>query len=60
MIADSFSKTSKDRIFTVLHEIDLKVGRVKKKGIIFVGLSRVGKSTAYNWTIRHPLEAKIE
>lgn len=60
MIADEFSKASKDRIFTVLNEIDLKVDRVKKKGIVFVGMSRVGKSTAYNWTIKHPLEAKIE
>lgn len=49
------SKSFKDRIFTVLNEIDQKVETVLKKGIVFVGLTRVGKSTAYNWAIRHPL-----
>lgn len=49
------SNPFKDRTFTVLNDIDQKVDKVKKKGIVFVGHSRVGKSTAYNWVIKHPL-----
>ena len=55
MIEAKPSNAFKDRVFTVLNEIDQKVEKVKKKGIVFVGLTRVGKSTAYNWTIKHPL-----
>lgn len=41
-------------------EIDDTVGRVKRKAIVLVGLTRVGKSTSYNWILRHPLETKKE
>lgn len=55
MIQDKPSNAFKDRIFTVANDIDIKVDTVKKKGIVLVGLSRAGKSTAYNWIIKHPL-----
>jgi GTP-binding protein EngB required for normal cell division len=44
----------------VAKEIDDKVATVKKKAIVLVGLSRVGKSTSYNWILRHPLLAAKE
>lgn len=50
-------ESSQERLFTVMDEIDKKVSTIKKKAILYVGLSRVGKSTSYNWSIGHPLKA---
>lgn len=48
----------KERLFLVMKNIDQRVATIKKKAIILVGLSRVGKSTAFNWIYGHPLTAR--
>ncbi len=43
-----------------MNEIDQKVANKKTKAILFVGLTRVGKSTSFNWVSRVPLKAVKE
>jgi tRNA U34 5-carboxymethylaminomethyl modifying GTPase MnmE/TrmE len=49
-----------EELFTVMHEIDERVKMVKKEAIMLVGLTRVGKSTCYNWALNHPLKSEKE
>ncbi len=39
---------------------DIKTRRLKKRCIVFVGLTRVGKSTCYNWVSRKVLRGVDE
>lgn len=57
MIAEHFHR---EALFTVANDIDKKVLSVKPKGTLLVGLSRVGKSTLFNWMNNHPLLAVKE
>ncbi len=44
-------------LFEVLNDIDLKLVSKKKKAILLVGLTKVGKSTVFNWLSKIPLRA---
>jgi ABC-type thiamine transport system ATPase subunit len=39
-------------LFDTILQIDLKAKKIKKKCIIYVGLTGVGKSTCFNWAAR--------
>ena len=51
-------KKHKEKLFLVMKNIDQRVASIKKKAILLVGLSRVGKSTAFNWLNGYPLTAR--
>lgn len=57
MIAETFRR---EALFAVANDIDKRVSSVNSKATVLVGLSRVGKSTSFNWILRHPLLAVKE
>ena len=42
--------------FDMTLDTDMKAKKLKKRCIVFVGLTRVGKSTCYNWVSRKVLK----
>ncbi len=49
---------SSENIFTVTEKGDRKIMEAHEHAIIFVGLTRVGKSTVFNWVLKKPMVGK--
>ncbi len=47
-------------MFDVQLQTDVKLDRLNKRCIVFVGLTRVGKSTCYNWVSKKVLRGVDE
>lgn len=42
-------------LFTVLNQGTLNIKNSMRKAIVMVGLTRAGKSTAFNWVLKKPM-----
>jgi len=47
-------------LFQVLEEGDRKIKQIHKQAILFVGLSRSGKSTSFNWALGHQMKGVVK
>jgi ribosome biogenesis GTPase A len=48
-------KVDTSNIFTITEKGDRKILESHSRAIILVGLTRVGKSTVYNWILKKPM-----
>jgi GTP-binding protein EngB required for normal cell division len=51
-------EASYPNLFSVLEEGDRRIKKARTKAIILVGLTRVGKSTVFNWILHKPMVGK--
>ena len=54
----TISKVDTSNIFTITEKGDRKILETHSTAIILVGLTRVGKSTVYNWILKKTLLGK--
>ena len=49
---------AKNKLFRILQQGDSNLENVHEEAIVLVGLPRAGKSTSFNWILKHPMIGK--
>lgn len=56
MQADIEEQQVDQNLFQVLESGDSRIAKANSKGIFFLGLTRAGKSTVFNWILQKPMK----